>query len=201
MIFERKVQVLSRGPFVVSEFVLVDAIHVSVLQMSGASPPSQVLFSREGGGYGEAWPLSEALRVDTILKREGVSALFAAVSATPNRVSVCTAGDIRVHLIQAGRLQNTTRDHVYATDRPEMEGLSAVPPEVLSSAVTRYVGGTEATNPEIATWEVSGEYTVIICSAEVHGRRAPASYLESLAERERLPDVEGFLCKIDVFSR
>jgi serine/threonine protein phosphatase PrpC len=139
-----------------------------------------------------------ALRLDAALKEQSRLAVFAAVAASPDRVSVCTAGDIRVHLGWDGRLQATTQDHTYATDPLFAAEANAIPPAVRANVATRGIGDGAKAPPEGGHWDVPGPYTVLVCSSRVHRRRPPPEYFAEVVENLRSPrfEVAGFACSI-----
>lgn len=139
----------------------------------------------------ERWPSEMAVAVDGALRRRAgaeappvdapTSALFAAAMVTADAVYVCTAGDLRVHLLCDGVLRAVTRDHVWSSDPPAVAppAMAGLPPEVAAGLSTRWLGGSPSPPPESARWPIDGRPTLVIGSSQVHRRRAPAAYLPS----------------------
>ena len=138
---------------------------------------------------GERWPSAMAAAVDGALRRGAgaeappagapTSALFAAAMVTADAMYVCTAGDLRVHLLCDGVLRAVTRDHVWSSDPPEVApaAMAGLPPEVAAGLSTRWLGGSPAPPPESARWPIRRASDADHLLVEVHRRRAPAAYL------------------------
>jgi serine/threonine protein phosphatase PrpC len=139
------------------------------------------------------------MKWDAILKERDEIALFAAATLMPGRVSVCTAGDIRVHLASHGRLRAFTRDHTYDND-PAFSPSAELPSQLRRHVATRSLGTGAMAEPEATQWDAPGAYSVLICSSQLHRHRPPAEYFEDLntGGSNHLADTEGFLCRIHV---
>jgi len=173
----RLLTVQSRGPFAVEHRIADDAVQLIVLhRRHPVEAPLISVFS----DLQADWPMYEARRLDTVLKQQANLALFAAVLARKGSISVCTAGDIRVHLAWGDRLRETTRDHTYATDPLfEREG-QGMDPTMRAAVATRGIGSGSTAGPELVHWRAPDDYAVIVCSSEVHRHRPPAAYLDDL---------------------
>jgi hypothetical protein len=112
-------------------------------------------------------------------------AFVVVVVAARARVEVCMAGPHRVHLVQAGSLVATAREHVLALDEPPLDW----PPHFAASIrelgvhgnlVTRAVGRVRSRPPTVSIWPVECPYTVLICGADHHRGRDPSTDVDSL---------------------
>jgi hypothetical protein len=145
-----------------------------------------------------AWPHRMAAGIDLTLRKMvppvpgavPASALFAAVEATRREISVCTAGDIRVHLLQDGTLVQSTRDHVLGVEAPDSGEARRLPPRIAATLPTRWLGGNRGPAPECLRWPAQPPYRLLICSSHYHHRRAASDYIAALGERT-LPLPEG----------
>lgn len=104
--------------------------------------------------------------------------VFAGVSAHLDRVEVCTAGDLRVHLIANGRLERWTRDHILRED--PQPGFPEDFAATMSTIVTRSLnrGGPP---PEDIVWPSRPPYRVFVCSEEYHHHEPPERYAADIA--------------------
>jgi serine/threonine protein phosphatase PrpC len=104
--------------------------------------------------------------------------LYAGVMLTPKEIQVCTAGDIRIHLIEKQKLMAVTKDHNLIDDVPDEipDQVKLMPPEVLRGAVTRIIGPEIDTVPETRTWNVTGDYSILICTSQFHLYKSPQEY-------------------------
>jgi hypothetical protein len=123
------------------------------------------------------------------------------VVVTEDAVHVCTAGDIRVHLVRGGSVVRSTRDHVLANESPEWVRATygGVPLGHHATMVTRTLGSC-ALPPEKEEWPAKSPFSVLVCSSAHHRHREPNVYAEELlaaALREDEPLEEGVLARIE----
>lgn len=104
--------------------------------------------------------------------------MYAGVFMRQNEIQVCTAVDIRVHLLQKHKLISRTRDHNLIEDAPAESAHRErnLPEEFLSGVTTRTIN-TEDSFPETCQWSIDGEYTVLICTSQYHRYRDSKEYL------------------------
>lgn len=134
-----------------------------------------------------AWPAAVAVALDTRLRGRldatpsiaPTSALFAAAALAADRVFVCTAGDLRVHLIEGDAVIARTRDHVYADDPPPAP-VPGLDPAAVASVATRWLGGDRTAAPESVVWTARAPYRVAVCASQCHHHAAPDRYLPRL---------------------
>lgn len=131
-------------------------------------------------------PEEFASAIDKVLKKwkqdEGrYQVLFyAGVLMQTGRVEVCTAGDIRVHLVRGGQLVARTKDHNMIDDPPEdpNQKLKHLLREFLLSVPTRSLDGTLNHGvPETLSWELERRDSIVICTSQFHRYANPQSYL------------------------
>jgi serine/threonine protein phosphatase PrpC len=138
-------------------------------------------------------PLEFARNIDFVLREQnkqgadnkGLS--FTSVSLTKNMVFVCTAGYTRVHLLQNKKLIGITRDHNLVNDNDENISFGDLDVKFencspLFFAQTRALGVENSNKPpELVTWEVTGNYSILLCSDKFHKFRNYSEYIESYA--------------------
>lgn len=160
-------------------------------------------------------PYKIANNLDSILKKsnrrknEMKGLNFTGISLTKEKIYVCTAGYCRVHLLKNSKLLEITRDHNLVSDLGS--GLSTQnldvsfeqSPEVYFTH-TRTLGFDYPNKPpELVSWVVEGDYTILICSDKYHYFRKPHEYLESFIRGKNLNLVEhdknpiGVIAKIE----
>lgn len=107
--------------------------------------------------------------------------LYAGVCIAGTTIDVCTAGDIRVHLIEGGRITHVTRDHTASED--DVFGDYAalgVPADVLRAIATRALPPSPRRPIECHEWPAAHGAIVLICSSRLHGHRHPSEYAVDL---------------------
>jgi hypothetical protein len=120
--------------------------------------------------------------------RHHVGAVFYATIATDSdseALSVCTAGDLRVHALSTDEeLLWMTRDHNAIDDDAEAIYLNTMPEqrEFLRHVPTRAIPATEKKPVECARRPLEGVQSIVICSSVVHRYRDPKEYLASINE-------------------
>lgn len=130
-------------------------------------------------------PQKLAERLDMSLRTEARKdhptwLFFAAVLLKPSVIEVAVAGSFRVHLVREEALVATTHDHIL---KEEDTSPSLLPPgfgdlrEVMTSVPTRSLGGKLTLPPEVASWEVNGPSSLVLCSTDFHRYSQPTSYL------------------------
>ena len=131
-------------------------------------------------------PFQFALTLDGVIKkwaedgREGAGGiLYAGVFIGGGEISVCTVGDIRVHLLDSGSLVAVTRDHNQVNDPLDDPQLTPerYPHDWLSGIVTRCLGALFERPPECYKWHEGVAPSVQICSSLFHRHRDPATYV------------------------
>lgn len=150
------------------------------------------------------WPALLASQVTDQLRLKERDApawlLFAAVLISPSAIHVCTAGDIRVHLICGGRVARVTRDHILANESPDWVRTTYgdLPPGDHDTIITRTLGNCSLP-PEADAWQAQTPFSLLICSSAYHRHRLPDTYAAEIFEApSRDEDAEGALARIDV---
>jgi serine/threonine protein phosphatase PrpC len=115
------------------------------------------------------------------------------------RISICTAGDLRVHATWEGQLHEVTRDHTYEQDPEFQSAKETVPERMRAGVVTRSIGDGARVGPDDYVWDVPPDFTLIVCSAQIHQHRPPETYFESLLRRDvdNRRDMGGFVCWVE----
>jgi len=131
-----------------------------------------------------AGTVSNVLKAKALAGEVPDAVFFAGLLMTRQAVSVCTAGDIRIHLLQRGDLLEVTRDHTILSDPVAgvTERLSAEQREVHVGIPTRWLGPTADRPPESVRWAVSGQYQVLVSTSLVHRYRDPRDYIKILED-------------------
>ena len=136
-------------------------------------------------------PEEFAQAIDEVLKKWKLDdgryqvVFYAGVLLQQGSISVCTAGDIRVHLIRGGRLVATTKDHNMIDDPPPDpdQTLKRLLPEFLLSVPTRCLDGTPNHGPpETLSWSSESRGSIVICTSQFHRYESPQSYLPRLSD-------------------
>lgn len=138
--------------------------------------------------------ISATLRDDARYRPIG-AVFYAGVRIGAEAIDVCTAGDLRVHLIDAeGRLLHVTRDHNVASDGTpdQLSNFARMPPGFLENVPTRTLPPFEKP-AETWQWPRRRAATVLICSSRVHQYRDPATYANDV----NVPDL-GFAATIAI---
>lgn len=133
------------------------------------------------------WPAQIAARISEPLtaRRGGAPPwlLYAGLVIGGLTAHVCTAGDLRVHLLQDGRVLRASRDHVLANESPAWVrahyGDSLLPAQ--GSVVSRSLGRSMLP-PESVEWPLAGAWSIVVASSAIHGHRPPEAYAAALAE-------------------
>jgi len=159
-----------------------------------------------GGGGPAGWPSRLADRLGERLRRKAAGepawVFFAAVAVSAAEVHACTAGDLRVHLVEDGRLTRWTRDHVLANESPEWvrRTYGGVDVQHHRTMATRALGQS-GLPPEPVTWLAAGSArSVLVCSSDLHRHRAPescAAELFAAAAAPGAPEDTGLLVRMD----
>jgi hypothetical protein len=103
--------------------------------------------------------------------------LYAGVCITGTTIEVCTAGDIRVHLIENGRIKRVTRDHTAREDDASGQYAAlGAPDEILRATITRALPASEQHPIECHHWNSAAGAILLICSSKLHGHREPGEY-------------------------
>lgn len=128
-------------------------------------------------------PAALAAALDTSIRAAGERGpgpiSYAAARAGAAEVVICTAGDLRVHLVVDGRVERTTRDHILPSDP-----IPGMPPDTaarLQSFRTRGVGGPVPSVHETVVWPVAPPYRLVVCSDEYHRFQPVDVYWSALA--------------------
>ena len=181
---------------------------------TGSAPPGAVarVLAREAAALlhervaPASWPASLAARIGERLaaKQEGDPAwlLFAAVVVSNDEIQVCTAGDIRIHLVRGGEVVRATRDHVLANESPAWVKATYGDLSVADhgSMVTRSLG-SGSRPPEADRWVSEAPFLVLVCSSADHCYRPPATYAPALLDALLRGDEaagQGLLARIHV---
>jgi serine/threonine protein phosphatase PrpC len=121
---------------------------------------------------------------------------FTGISLTKDKVFVCTAGYTRVHLLQGEKVIDVTRDHNLVSDIDENTSdekldvkFETCPP--LFFAQTRALGLEQPNKPaELITWDVTGNYSILVCSNKFHKFRKPDEYIKSFVDNSNFKTVD-----------
>jgi hypothetical protein len=169
--------------------------------LTGAS--AEVLAAR---GAPPSWPgrLASAISARLGEQRETGDPgwiLFAAALVSQHAVHVCTAGDIRIHLVKDRRILRATRDHILANESPEwvQATYGDLDLDHHATMITRSLGNS-ALPPEQETWSVQAPFSVLACSSDYHGYRSPDLYCEQLLDATEHEDgsiQDAVLLRID----
>lgn len=158
--------------------------------LAGQGPPcdppdqlSRLLWGAIADATGDLDPRGVAAAVDRRLRASDARALgplcFAAALAGPRQVEVCTAGDLRVHLVEDERVTRVTTDHILRDDAPPDLPESAR--TMMPTMLTRTLGGSATTTPQSFVWAVHPPYRIVVCSDEYHRHQRPEVYWPKLA--------------------
>jgi serine/threonine protein phosphatase PrpC len=152
------------------------------------------------------WPdrlaSSVAERVAASIEGDPGCVIFCAVAASDEVVQVCTAGDIRVHLVKDGKMLHCTQDHILENESRDWvrEKYGDISMSDHATLLTRTIGMCSLP-PGRETWSIAAPFIVLICSCEYHRHRSPNTYMQDLLDiaKER-PDApnDGFLARIDL---
>jgi hypothetical protein len=131
--------------------------------------------------------------------------LFVGLEVVQGTVHVCTAGDIRVHLVKDGTVMHTTRDHILVNE--PLEWVRATYQDIDLQAqgtiLSRSLGSCALPPTEVA-WSAAAPFSILVCSSEHHQHRAPDAYASRLLEALLSPAGEpgesedGLLARVDV---
>lgn len=142
-----------------------------------------------GGTRGEqAFATALAARLsDDESFRKNIGAVFYASVAIDGgdakKAAIRTAGDIRVHAVDAaGNVRERTRDHNAIDDDAEGVYRESMQDhgDFLRHVPTRAVPTTERKPIEQLDWTLEGIAALVICSSVVHGYREPDAYIKEL---------------------
>jgi serine/threonine protein phosphatase PrpC len=159
-------------------------------------------------------PLNLAVIIGDTLRRNPLergpgAVLYAGVFVKSGIASVCTAGDLRVHLIRNGQVINVTRDHNLIDD--PIEGVNPIKDkameDVYRGATTRALGNTTTERaPECLTWEVAPCDEILLCSSQFHNFHRPDEYFadflrgDSIAKYSYTSQPLGVIVRLSVSS-
>ena len=138
--------------------------------------------------------ITQAITVDPTRWRNVGAVFYAGVSIVGNIAHVCTAGDIRVHLVRNGAVVGVTRDHNAVSDDEDGtynragRGVAS-DPTFLVHVPTRSLPASESKPIECAEWPTLGGDTLLICSSRLHGYQPPAAYLAPLVQSRVVPEL------------
>jgi serine/threonine protein phosphatase PrpC len=118
--------------------------------------------------------------------------LYAGVLVEPDWAHICTAGDIRVHLLENDAFKAVTRDHNYIDDPSDSPEILArgIPREILLWAPTRSIGPPSGRPPECLHWPLTPESSIEIYGSRFHRYRDPRSYVGASKGRDGAPATE-----------
>lgn len=179
---------------------------------SGAPGASARLIIEAGATIGSEqsvpreWPdrLASAVaqRVGRKIEGDPRAVIFCALGAASEMVHVCTAGDIRVHLLRDGEILQSTRDHVLGNESPEWvrEKYGDINVDDHATMLTRTIGMCSMP-PTHETWRLRVPFTILVCSAEYHRHRPHRMYVQNLLDvvtKKHIVPNQGLLTRIDV---
>jgi hypothetical protein len=157
-----------------------------------------------------AWPVRVASAIRARLtnarqERDPAWILFAGLEVVQGTVHVCTAGDIRVHLVKDGSVLHTTRDHILANEPLEWVRASYedIDLQAQGTILSRNLGSCALPPVEVA-WSAAAPFSILVCSSEHQQHRSPEAYASRLLEALLGPagepgeSEEGLLARIDV---
>lgn len=128
------------------------------------------------------------------LRRDVGAVEYAGAVVAADATNVCTAGSLRVHLIEGSVVRRVTRDHNPVHDNAN--GTYAGVDERLDffrDVITRALPATDRP-VECVEWPVAPGAKIAIVSARCHRHREPATYLQSMLEPATLKD--GFVALV-----
>jgi serine/threonine protein phosphatase PrpC len=145
--------------------------------------------------FSQDTPLDMAIAINGLLKewnskdRGPRFVLYAAVLVSSGTASICTAGDLRVHLIREGRVVSVTMDHNLIDD--PIEGAIQARDEAMRSvylgASTRGLGDSNlGREPECLKWGLKPGDDILVCSSQFHNFHAPEEYAGDFVRGEHL---------------
>jgi serine/threonine protein phosphatase PrpC len=126
-------------------------------------------------------------------------AFFAGLALGPDKVDVCTAGTLRVVLVEGGSVTQSTRDHILREDpQPGVEY-----PAEHETVVTRALGIGSRAEPESVQWPMRTGAQLAILSDEWRLHEQPARAEKAMRRFSRTLHVptncrDGFICVLDV---
>lgn len=172
-----------RGPFATLQLISGTELRLACVQCDSLGTSSAVVLSSllsEANAVAHSatvtlpWPRAMAEAMSAGLENRAATGaptatlLFASLHLTQDRALVCTAGDLRVHLIMGDVVTEITRDHVMQADPP------AFPvPAHAATVPTRWLGGICQGPPESWTWNARAPYSIAVCSSQVHRNQPP----------------------------
>lgn len=130
---------------------------------------------------------------------------YSAILASAQRVEVCVAGPHRVHLIEAGHLTASTREHILRHDDapPDWPELARdeIDLELQGDIVTRSLGKAASQSPETTLWMPNAPYRIVSCSSDAFGSQSPTAYANSLSSASDLAAWSGGSGSVFVLER
>lgn len=125
-------------------------------------------------------------------------AFFAGVDLSDTDVTCCVAGPHRVHLIQGGRIIESTHEHTVQYDGPPANwpSLPTEDLDALASVVVRSIGEPATRPPQVTRWSVPGPCEVVVVSADFYGSQSPSAYALSVRAKFRSPDAITGSCAL-----
>ena len=173
-----------------------DSCAIVVLEANLKDPPAyaggvldELLKTAVETGIDE--PATLADRVGAILREDARyrsigAVFFAAGRIEGDHVDVCTAGDIRVHLVDLDtNAVQMTRDHNAVSDAEDGEYSYLLDPPAgfLENTPTRALPPS-GKPPEALRWSRPRNGLLCVCSSRVHLYRHPSAYLNSLVAED-----------------
>jgi serine/threonine protein phosphatase PrpC len=129
--------------------------------------------------------------------RQILAVVYSGVAVAGTRVSICQAGDLRVHLLSAdSTLKCRTRDHNLVEDSSDA---SSLPHLAAASIWTRALQLNSDANLESYSWDIEPGDRLLICSSGFHEYREPEEYIREFSRADvdiglAAAGREGYLC-------
>ena len=146
--------------------------------------------------------VGDVIMADANRWRDVGAVIYAGALLSRDGIHVCTAGDLRVHLIESGVVTQVTRDHNAISDDPASIYADAFEgrPELKAQILTRAVP-SNTHEPECTTWNPDQPALVLLCSSGIHRYGNPADYAHRvIAMTERAP-AHGFVATLEYHLR
>jgi hypothetical protein len=122
--------------------------------------------------------------------------LFLAFVVKESVISICNAGDLRLHMVVDSEITHVTRVHNLIEDVPpgiyDVGSLNSIQ---RMNVITRCLGQTTPAPPELLSWVLPPRATLVVVSSLVHRYDTPNNYVFALlhGDHSRLKRWEGLL--------
>lgn len=162
----------------------MDRLHAKLVELAGTSP----------------WNVGLPEQIASSLSPLADGYLFLGVVITNSILSVCHAGDLRLHVIVDSEIAHVTRVHNLIEDVPlgGDDGVESISSLLRMNVITRCLGQANSAPPEVVQWVVPSQAKVVVVSSLIHRYEPPGSYVFSLlhGDYSRLDRWEGLYAAI-----